>query len=102
MKSLSELQHECERYGLDVANAKRPSRSTYLVALRDHLWQRDHPGKPLPDQLMPMLLQDWGDLAPNDAESLSADHHLWCVQPKLDGVRVLLHVESGGVRLTAR
>src|SRR5262249_34316949 len=55
-----------------------------------------------PEQIEPMLLTDWQDLDPEESTCLENDHHDWCVQPKLDGVRMLLHVETNQVRLTGR
>ena len=49
-----------------------------------------------------MLLGDWNDLDPGEAEAIERDHHAWAVQPKRDGVRALLHIEPHGVRLTGR
>lgn len=49
-----------------------------------------------------MLLADWKDLDADTARELEADHHAWIVQEKKDGVRALLHVNAGGVRITGR
>ena len=43
-----------------------------------------------------------GDLNEDEAREIEEDCHAWIVQPKLDGVRALLHVEDGQVRITSR
>ena len=60
MKNLAELQAECAALGIKVETTGRPSKEPYIFALRDHHWQQDHPGKPLPPQILPMLLGSWG------------------------------------------
>jgi ATP-dependent DNA ligase len=48
-----------------------------------------------------MLLGDWADLDPE--ESRRIEHEFgWVVQPKLDGVRAMLHVGDDRVRITSR
>jgi hypothetical protein len=49
-----------------------------------------------------MLLGDWSDLSPEEADAIEGDHHAWCVQLKLDGVRAPLHSGTGGIRVTGR
>ena len=71
-------------------------------ALRDHHWQRDHPYQPLPPQVGPMLMDNWSDLDPEDAQAIEDGAPGWVVSLKLDGVRALLHVEGGQVRITSR
>lgn len=51
---------------------------------------------------MPMLLGSWEDLDDDQAEAIENNHHAWIVQPKMDGVRALLHIENGRVRITSR
>ena len=48
-----------------------------------------------------MLLADWSGLGPDEALRVE-DEPGWVVQPKLDGVRALLHVEGGRVRVAGR
>lgn len=102
MKTLAELQTECASLGIGVAATGRASKEPYLAALRDHYWRKDHPGEPLPAQILPMLLGSWEDLDEGAAQKIEADLHRWVVQPKLDGVRALLHVEGDRVRITGR
>src|SRR5258708_38948337 len=102
MKTLVELQATCRDLGLIVETIGRPNKEGWIAALRQHYWDRDHPGQPLPEQLEPMLMGDWSDLAPDQAESVENDHHAWAVQPKLDGCRAVLHVTAGGIRITGR
>jgi DNA ligase-1 len=103
MKTLAELQAECTALGLTVtANGGRASEGPYIIALRDHHWRRDHPDEPLPPQVSPMLPGDWGDLDPEEARRIEQGEPGWIVQPKLDGIRALLHVEGGRVRITSR
>lgn len=80
----------------------RSSNEPCVAALRDFHWRKDHPNEPLPAQIMPMLLGSWEDLNEDQADAIEQDHHEWIVQPKLDGVRVLLHIEGGPVRVTIR
>jgi ATP-dependent DNA ligase len=102
MKTLAELKADCAALGLTVAeNGRRASKEPYLAALRDHHWRRDHPGEPLPTQISPMLLGDWGDLDPEEARRIEHEPG-WVVQPKFDGVRALLHIEGNRVRITSR
>jgi len=102
VKTLSELQAECAALGVEVATTGRPSKEPYIAALRDYHWQKDHPDQPLPPQIQPMLLSSWEDLAEEEAQEIENDLHAWIVQPKMDGVRALLHVEDGRVRITSR
>lgn len=102
MKTLAELQAECAGLGIAVEVDGRPSKEPFIAALRAYHWQVDHPGQPLPAQVMPMLLSDWADLTPEQTQEIEQDNHAWVVQPKLDGVRALLHVEGTGIRITSR
>jgi len=102
VKALAELQAECAELGITVESNGRPSKEAWIRALRSHHWNRQYPGIPLPAQVQPMLLSDWQDLAPGTAEEIEADGDDWIVQPKLDGVRVLFHIEETGVRITGR
>jgi bifunctional non-homologous end joining protein LigD len=49
-----------------------------------------------------MLLGSWEDLDEAEAAKIERDCHAWVVQPKFDGIRALLHVEGGRVRITSR
>lgn len=99
MKTLSELQALCQRLGIVVPGHPRAAKEPYLLALRHHLWDRDHPGQVMPPQIEPMLLGDWDNDQP---EHLESDESNWCVQEKKDGVRALLHVTPDGIRITGR
>jgi len=101
-KTLAELQELCDRHGITVVPQRRPAKEPYLLALRDHLWAKERPNQPLPEQIEPMLLGDWNDLGDGRAEALERDESGWCVQEKHDGVRALLHVTQDGVRITGR
>ena len=92
MKNLIDLQSQCMSLGISVVANGRASKEPYIAALRNYHWQCEHPNEPLPEQIEPMLLGNWNDLAADEAEALEQDHHAWCVQPKMDGVRVLVHV----------
>ncbi|MFN4260915.1 MAG: hypothetical protein ACK4RK_16595 [Gemmataceae bacterium] len=102
MKTLAELQAECTALGIKVEVDGRSSKEPFIAALRAYYWQKDHPGQPLPAQVMPMLLSDWADLTSDQAQEIEQDNHAWIVQPKLDGIRALLHVEKAGIRITSR
>jgi ATP-dependent DNA ligase len=103
MKNLAQLKAECSALGLTIPDDRgRESKDPYIVALRDFHWQRDHPGEPLPTQIFPMLLDNWSDLDPEPAKLIENDGPGWIVSPKLDGVRAILNVEGGRVRLTSR
>ena len=102
MKNLAELQAECATLGIQVETKGRASKEPYVAALREHHWRRDHPDEPLPAQTMPMLLGSWEDLDDAQAEAIEQDHHAWIIQPKMDGVRALLHIEGNRVRITSR
>jgi bifunctional non-homologous end joining protein LigD len=102
VKLLAELQAECAALEIKVETKGRASKEPYVAALRDYHWRRDHPAESLPAQIMPMLLGSWEDLDDAQAEAIEQDHHAWIIQPKLDGVRALLHVEDGRVRITSR
>ena len=99
MKTLAELKSQCAAAGLPVG--ARPGKAELVAALRDHRWREQHPGQPPSTQVHPMLLSDWSDLGPEEARRVE-DEPGWVVQPKLDGVRALLHVEGGRVRITSR
>lgn len=101
MKTLAELQAECTALGIKVEVDGRSSKEPFIAALRAYYWQNDHPGQPLPAQVMPMLLSDWLDLTPDQAQEIEQDNHAWIMQPKFDGVRALLHVEKDGIRITS-
>ena len=102
MRTLAELQAECAGLGITVESNGRPNKEIWIRALRQHYWDREHPGTQLPAQMQPMLLSDWQDLDPGLAAGIESDRGGWIVQPKLDGVRVLFHVEEAGVRITGR
>ncbi len=102
VRTLAELQAECAGLGLAVTSGGRPSKEAYVAALREHYWHREYPERPLPPQVLPMLLGVWADLDPADAEQIEQEGSGWLVQPKLDGVRALLHVGADGVRITSR
>ncbi len=102
MKTLAELQATCDQLGLQVDCQRRTSKRLLTTTLRNHFWNQEHPDKPLPPQIEPMLLADWSDLTAEEAAALEADQHRWIVQQKMDGVRALLQVEKDGVRITGR
>ncbi|MFL5342504.1 MAG: hypothetical protein ACJ8F7_20350, partial [Gemmataceae bacterium] len=77
MKTLAELQAECAALSIAVTTGRRPSKEAYTAALRQHRWEREHPGEALPEQTLPMLLSDWQDLAPAEAEAIETDQHAW-------------------------
>jgi ATP-dependent DNA ligase len=99
---LAELQNECARLGITVQTNGRKNKEVWIFALRNHYWHQENPGVPLPSQMQPMLLHNWNDLDHRAAEEIESDHCSWIVQPKLDGVRALLHVEETGIRVTGR
>jgi ATP-dependent DNA ligase len=102
VKNLAELQAECAALGIKVEVNGRASKEPYIAALREHHWRKDHPDEPIPRQIEPMLLASWQDLDEEEARKMEADLHAWIVQPKLDGVRALLHIEEDRVRITGR
>lgn len=103
MKTLAELQRKCSALGLAIPEDRGwESKEPYVAALRNHHWRQAHPGEPLPSQISPMLLGNWADLDPEEARLIEDDGPGWIVQPKLDGVRALLHVEDHRVRITSR
>lgn len=102
LKTLAELQRECDALGIEVATQGRASKEPYIAALREYHWQQDHPGEPLTTHIHPMLLGNWADLDPEEARRIEHDGPGWVVSPKLDGVRALLHVEGNRVRITSR
>lgn len=102
MKTLAELQTKCRELGLTVQTSGRPSKEPWIARLRRHYWEVEHPDKELPPQIEPMLLGDWTDLEPREAEQIEQEGSGWLVQPKLDGVRALFHIEPDGVRITSR
>jgi len=102
VKSLAALQALCLDLGITVMPTARPSKEPYIDALRQHFWRQEHPGVPLPEQIEPMLLDDWRDLDDAEAEAIHGNGSGWCVQEKKDGVRALLHVTPDGIRITGR
>jgi ATP-dependent DNA ligase len=96
------LQAECAQLGISVETKGRQNKEAWIAALRNHYWDQEYPAMPLPPQVQPMLLDDWQHLDHQAVEELESDHCGWIVQPKLDGVRTLLHVEEDGVRITGR
>jgi ATP-dependent DNA ligase len=102
VKTLAELQAECARLRIHVAMNGRASKEPYIAALREYHWHKDHPGQPMPNQIMPMLLGSWEDLDEDEGQEIEQDCHAWIIQPKLDGVRALLHIEDSQVRITSR
>jgi len=102
VKNLAELQSECAALGISVNSSGRKDKRPWIQALQEFHWRKEHPGSPLPPQIQPMLLADWKDLDPDSAREIEKDDGGWVVQPKLDGVRALLHVEGGAVRITGR
>lgn len=102
MKNLADLQAECIALGIKVEPKGRASKEPYIAALRDHHWRKNHPDDPMPPQVMPMLLGSWEDLDEDEAHEIESDLHAWIVQPKMDGVRALIHIERNRVRITSR
>jgi ATP-dependent DNA ligase len=103
VKNLAQLKAECSTLDLTIPEDRgRESKEPYLAALRDFHWRTDHPGEPLPPQIAPMLLDHWDDLDPEQAKLIENDGPGWIVSPKLDGVRAILDLEGGRVRLTSR
>jgi len=102
VKNLAELQAECAALGINVETKGRASKVPYIAALRDYHWQKGHPGEPMPAQIMPMLLGSWEDLEKEEARQIEQDHHAWIVQPKMDGIRALFHIQGDRVRITSR
>jgi len=102
MKTLAHLQAQCATLGIKVELRGRPSKRPIITALRDFHWQKVHPEKPLPEQIMPMLLGSWEDLSRDEADEIENDHHAWCIQPKIDGCRALFQIGTEGIRLTSR
>lgn len=102
MKTLAHLKAECSALGLSIPEHRgRPSKEPYIAVLRDHHWQQAHPDEPLPAQVSPMLLGNWTDLDPEEAHRIEHGPG-WIVQPKLDGVRALMHIQTTHVRITSR
>jgi ATP-dependent DNA ligase len=85
-----------------VVQKGSPKKEDYIAALRQYHLERNHPDQPLSPQIMPMLLGDWNDLELGQAESIERDDSAWILQPKRDGVRALMHIDSTGVRITSR
>lgn len=102
MKTLTGLKAECATLGIAVKTNGRASKGPYITALRDHHWRKDHPDEPPPPRIPPMLLGSWEDLDEAQAHEIEEDCHAWIIQEKLDGVRVLLHVEGDWVRISSR
>lgn len=94
MKTLAELQTECAALGIEVEVEGRASKEPFIAALQAYHWQKDHPGQPLPAQVMPMLLSDWVDLTPDQAQEIEQDNHAWVAQPMLEAPRLMLHEEG--------
>lgn len=101
-KTLAELKSLCHQHGIHIPPQRRPAKEPYIRALRDHLWAREHPGGPHPEQIEPMLLGSWEDIGEGDAEAIERDDSGYCVQEKHDGVRALIHVTEDGIRITGR
>lgn len=102
MKSLAALQAICLDLAITVMPTARPSKEPYIEALRQYVWQQEHPGVPLPEQFEPMLLADWRDLDDVETDAIEANESGWCIQEKKDGVRALLHIGKDGIRITGR
>lgn len=102
MKNLAELQAECQSLGLTVVTSGRPNKDSWIKSLQIYHWEHDHPGVPLSPQIQPMLLSDWQDLTPEDAETIENDQHHWLVQEKKNGIRAMVHIEAEGIRITGR
>ncbi len=99
MKTLAELQSLCRERGISVDVVRR-GKEPYIEALRNHLWTQEFGDQRLPSQITPMLLCDWSEQG--DLPELQRDDSNWIVQPKLDGVRVLMHISKDGIRVTGR
>lgn len=102
MRTLRELQAECARFKLIVPADSCASKAAWIAALRQYYWDRKHSGRPLPSQVQPMLLDDWRRLDVRKAHEIENDQQKWIVQPKLDGVRAILHIEEDSIRVTGR
>lgn len=104
-RNLADLQKECAANGIGPAasDCKRVSKESYMDALRDFYWNRDHVGETMPEQIEPMLARNTKDLPKEELESMLCDGSQWVGQEKINGCRVMLRFNHGGINhLTSR
>jgi len=95
---LSELQSRCRELGLYVPqHGKRPGKCEHVEALRQYYLRRDYPEtKATPyKELNPMVCFDFRGLSSYEQEKVFRDDSDFVAQPKIDGVRVILHFVKG-------
>jgi len=97
-RNLADLQKECATNGIEVDHGgKKPAKSHYETALRDHYWNRDHVGEELPEQIIPMLARNSKDLPKAGVEAMMADGSDWVAQEKINGCRCTIRFRHGKI-----
>lgn len=99
-RTIEQLRQECRRIGIPTDNLGKLELIDLLG--RSH-WAKHHGSEPMPSQVLPMLVSEQYQACSDFLRDAAPDGSGWVVQPKLDGMRVLVHIEADGrVRITSR
>lgn len=95
--SSSELKEKILGMGLDPSG-KSVAQMEQMLAMA--LWAKNHPNEPFPDQFDPMLAHDATKKSREWLQSLKDTD--WWIQIKANGMRSLLQMGSGFLKMTSR
>lgn len=97
--SSSDLKKLMESYGLDSSGLSVDQMQT---ALGEYLWNQQHPGEEMPEQVAPMLIHDL-TAEGKDYISKNFTSKEWWAQRKINGMRFILQINpDGSTHMTSR
>lgn len=97
--SSSELKKLAQARNIDITGM---SVKQMEQALAESIWNEEHPGEEMPEQVDPMLIHD---LTSTGKENISANYHSdeWYAQRKINGMRFILIINpDGSTHMTSR
>lgn len=94
----TDLRQKISGYGLDP-EGKSVAQMKKMLAMA--MWAEKHPEKPFPDQYAPMLAHD-ATKKSSEWMKKTIKSTDWWVQEKYDGIRSLLIIDNGKVRMQSR
>lgn len=97
--SSSQLKNLMSQYGLDSAGK---SVAQMEEELGKYLWEQDHPGKEMPEQIAPMLIHEVTSKG-KDYVSKNFKSDEWWINRKINGMRFILQINpDGSTTMTSR
>lgn len=99
IKNSKDLKAFAESLGIDTTKKSVAQIESDLAKV---IWDEEHPGEEMPDQVAPMLIHD---LTAEGAEHISKNYKSdeWYAQRKLNGMRFILVINpDGSTRMTSR